>query len=358
MALLDSIAHLQQHGMDLLQEVHGLSKYDLMDRGVPRSVASTWVRTARTWFGRTRAKHKQAEAQRFARLNRHSLDTLRMIDRHAAALHDTSRAWALRLELTQVPGSYEDVDKLGRARVEELNATSEAPKPKPKVSFSNQPSEMTSTLHYTDAEHVIAGIKSQLKDAEDPAQAFHEMLFDGGATAPQQTTTAIISLDDLDEILRRNDGSGDTIIARTDGSRITGRDFVQQQFTERGWAVIVHPLEGPVDAYRIERFANEKQRIMAEAENPVCPWDDCGQPADRCQTHHLDAWEHGGETNSDRLSMACNYHNGVNDDDPNAPPRRGRLIRINGQVHYQPPGGGKPRLNQHPTARLGAMRII
>ncbi len=357
MALLDSIGHLQRHGMDLLQEVVGLSKFDLMGRGLPRSVAAAWLRAADTWFGPTRSTRKQADAVRAARANGHSLDTLRMIDRHARSLVDASNAWALRLQLCSTPGSYEDVDKLGRARVAELNAPHE-PAPRRRLSVSNRPSRRESTLHYTDAEHVIAGIRAQLRDAADPARAFHDLLHDGGATAPQVSTTAIVALDDLDRILRANDGSGDTLIARTDGSRMTGRDYVQAKFAEHDFAVLVHPLEGPVDAYRLERFANEKQRLMLAAENPVCPWEGCGKPADECQGHHLDGWVHGAETNVRDMSMACGYHNGVNDDNANAPPRRGRLARINGQIHWCPPGGGAPRLNMHPTAQLGAMRII
>ncbi|MDU7102848.1 MAG: HNH endonuclease, partial [Corynebacterium sp.] len=30
----------------------------------------------------------------------------------------------------------------------------------------------------------------------------------------------------------------------------------------------------------------------------------------------------------------CPYHNGVNQDDPNAPPLRGRLARVNGKVRW------------------------
>ncbi|MDU7512557.1 MAG: HNH endonuclease signature motif containing protein, partial [Corynebacterium sp.] len=100
---------------------------------------------------------------------------------------------------------------------------------------------------------------------------------------------------------------------------------------------LVHPYEGAVNLYRTERMASEKQRLMAAAENPVCPWPACNYPADKCQVHHLQAWRHGGETNMSNLATCCPYHNGVNDDDPNAPPVRGRLVRRRGRVVWQPP---------------------
>ncbi|MDN6237236.1 MAG: HNH endonuclease, partial [Corynebacterium flavescens] len=45
----------------------------------------------------------------------------------------------------------------------------------------------------------------------------------------------------------------------------------------------------------------------------------------------------GGETNVANLVTLCSYHNGVNEDDPNAPPRRGRLTRKGGTIVWQPP---------------------
>ena len=73
---------------------------------------------------------------------------------------------------------------------------------------------------------------------------------------------------------------------------------------------------------------------MAAAENPTCPWPPCNHPADKAQIHHLKAWKHGGLTNMENLTVCCPYHNGVNRDDPNAPPLRGRLARVNGKVRW------------------------
>ena len=48
------------------------------------------------------------------------------------------------------------------------------------------------------------------------------------------------------------------------------------------------------------------------------------------------AWKNGGNTNPKNLTVACPYHNGINDDDPSKP-RRGRLERVNGKVRRIPP---------------------
>lgn len=42
------------------------------------------------------------------------------------------------------------------------------------------------------------------------------------------------------------------------------------------------------------------------------------------------------------LTIACPYHNGVNDDDPHAPPVRGRLHRHRGRIEWLPPWASPP----------------
>ena len=149
---------------------------------------------------------------------------------------------------------------------------------------------------------------------------------------------AALEATELDELDRIIDGDGEEItIQLTNGARLTGAELVARTLSERGLITLVHPFEGAVNLYRTERMANEKQRLMAAAENPVCPWPRCNYPADKCQIHHLEAWQRGGDTNMANLAACCPYHNGVNDDDPNAPPRRGRLARRRGRVVWQPP---------------------
>ena len=151
-------------------------------------------------------------------------------------------------------------------------------------------------------------------------------------------TNVIITLDQLTEILNDDDGTGDDVLLKmTNGATITGRDLVSRMLADIGLVTLVHPVKGPVNLYRLSRFANSKQRLMAMAENPTCPWDGCYHPADSAQIHHLKAWKYGGHTNPENLTVACPYHNGVNDDDPSTP-RHGRLERVNGKSAASHPG--------------------
>ena len=123
----------------------------------------------------------------------------------------------------------------------------------------------------------------------------------------------------------------------TSGAVITGAQLVERACAGEGLITVISRALGPVDLYRFERFASLKQRTMLAAEHPTCAWPGCNIPAERGQFHHLTPWSHGGETNIANLVTLCSYHNGVNEDDPNAPPRRGRLARQGGKIIWQPP---------------------
>ena len=84
---------------------------------------------------------------------------------------------------------------------------------------------------------------------------------------------------------------GILFLASDDSRYMTGAELVRRVFTEHGYVTLIHPVEGPVNLYRTSRFASAKQRLMAAAENPVCPWPECRYPADECQVHHLNAWK-------------------------------------------------------------------
>lgn len=191
------------------------------------------------------------------------------------------------------------------------------------------------TLALTGRSSVIADMYNSLMQlgGDDPFAAAKTVFFgQGGAARATLSTTVVIPLSDVSSL---HHGDGDELTLRlTNGATISCAEYVASALEAAGHAVLVDPMRGPVNAYRTRRFANDKQRVMALAENPTCAWPGCNRAGEECQFHHMDAWERGGETNAENLVTMCAYHNGVNDDDPNAPPRRGRMERINGRTQW------------------------
>ena len=159
----------------------------------------------------------------------------------------------------------------------------------------------------------------------------------------------------LPDFVRIMAGEGDDVVlGLTDATTMTGAEFLQAHFGEQLEVAAFHPQAGPVNLYRTERLANRKQRDLARAAMPVCPFPGCRQGADLCEIHHIEPWSRGGGTNLANLSPLCRYHNRVNDDDPGRA-RRGRIENVAGTPTWCSPGGFAVANPYHPFA---AMRTL
>ncbi|WP_296089053.1 HNH endonuclease signature motif containing protein [uncultured Corynebacterium sp.] len=360
-------------GMDIIANCHGMSVRALIAAGCPDTTATRLLTLAETYFGTTTFRRQQRESIAASRANGHSLTALLTIERHAAKLKKKHDAWALRRELCGMKGKVSDIDKRGRARVKELKGPV---KRQPGVKIYHR-ADGPWTMSITGPSADIADMHAAI-DKDAPLASVQNIFHGEAAARPSVTTNVVLRLDELDRIVDFGSGSpsgssskpgsssnaragsgsnaaadpsanlgadsaygsdsdGDVVVQLTNGATMTGAELVRRAFTEHGYVTLIHPVEGPVNLYRTSRFASAKQRLMAAAENPVCPWPECRYPADECQVHHLNAWKNGGETNPRNLTIACPYHNGVNDDDPNAPPLRGHLARVNGTIRWLPP---------------------
>ena len=159
----------------------------------------------------------------------------------------------------------------------------------------------------------------------------------------------------LDEHINIMKGHGnDVILGLTDGTTMTGAEYLAQNFGDVLEVALFHPQEGPVNLYDTQRFANQKQRDLARATMPTCPVPDCRHAADNCEVHHITAWSRGGLTNMDNLAMLCRYHNRTNDDDPSTP-HHGRVENIRGTPMWRSPRGYLVPNTVHP---FGAMTLL
>lgn len=360
MTALTALVALQTQGLALLTDIHASSTIALLDAGFALSDIKIWRRSAADYLGPTKSTAKQRDTLRYARDREHSLRTLVMINKHARKVGG-DKGWALRVELTRMAASYEQIDAHAKKRVEELN---DHPK-KARTGFSKRTVDAhTDSITITGPSATITDLATRVRDkagSSDPATmaaAFHELIAEGGVTPGTSTPMVIMRLDDALTVVGDTADGNDVLFARDDGARITGAEIVERGLADNGYIMLTHPMRGGVNLYHA-RFANKKQRLMAAAENPICPVPGCSTPAQRCQIHHLTAYKYTAETKSAELSTCCAFHNGRNDDNPNAPPRNGKLVRgPTGWIGWQYQPGSPIHYNAHPTAQLGAMRIV
>ncbi|MGX1739181.1 HNH endonuclease signature motif containing protein [Corynebacterium flavescens] len=331
MGLQEYFAQLGR-GVDLVAECSGLSAPDLEKMGASAQDAAELISLHTIYFGSTPYTGKQRSAIDAARRNGHTLSTLRHIESFARRVQGRLAVWNLRVELCATPS--EQVTAVARRRLRELRAPRQYTERAQLRQHPNGLATLTVTgngLDMTDAFRTI--------DQKRPGESFIARMLGKAGPAPagrtRVTTMAVLPLEDYGKLIRRE--GDDVMIRTTSGTVITGAQLVERACANEGLITLISRTLGPVDLYRFERFASVKQRTMLAAEHPTCAWPGCNTPAERGQFHHLTPWKHGGETNVANLVTLCSYHNGVNEDDPNAPPRRGRLTRQGGTIVWQPP---------------------
>ena len=362
-------------GITILRDVYECSPHDLAGDLMPLNTARKYTRLADVLFGPADSPKVQRDSVALAEARQLSLEYLEMVNKHAKKLQKRGAAWRLRAELIAFEGTFEEVEAYAKKRVTEQGGDT---KKKPGVRLGRVIDGLR-TISITDTQRRITDLEKTLDagikhDEDQPrSEALLEPFWDlvegtgTGIIKPEYRTVIAIGLEDYAKV---SCGKGeDVVVALSDGTTMTGSEFINAAMEgalgDKLYVGLFHPTAGPVNLYEA-RFASDKLRTLAMAENLVCPWPDCNVPADRCQVHHIDAHKHGGHTKPSNLTMLCKYHNGVNDDDgprkkrkrPSpGKPKRGRMRRHRGKVRLQTPGG-KLVGNTHHVSSMGAMNLI
>ncbi|OFL21751.1 HNH endonuclease signature motif containing protein [Corynebacterium sp. HMSC062A03] len=329
---IETYIRLRNSGIALVEHIPGTPD-ELRALGASASDAAELAALHQVYFGPTRYTGKQRKARQAALAQKHSLGTLTLIETYTAKVKKTLDAWNLRIKLAATPAHR--IRHVATARLKELQAKRTA-KPGVRITYR---AEGPNTLSITDDATTIANMRGVLESTNtDLLQAANDVFFkEGTGSKPAVRTQVIVTLNELDQIIN---GEGDDIkLNLTNGGRMTGAEFLTHKFAEIGYATLVHPLDGPINTWRLSRGANLNQRLTLHAEFHTCSRPGCNKPADYCHVHHLVPWQAGGYTNIKNLTFLCAYHNGINDDDPLRPTGRGYMYRLNTGVSFIPPWG-------------------
>ncbi|GAB3695397.1 HNH endonuclease signature motif containing protein [Corynebacterium nasicanis] len=375
MNTLDALAALR--AMTVLEDLssQAVTRAQLDALGVRDALL--WEKLAATYYGATRYKKLQ-QAARVAAAEL-SLDAVIVIEKHLRSLLRGASVSVeeLRVQLCGLRGTVAEIDRAAATKVRDLNRTVKDAAAKAygkralrggkntdghgmrTFTVTRPEREISAMLsHLTPTASALRAADKGLSHEQAMADALYSHIMGSTGEAANQPLAphVVMALPDYATVLRRE--GDDTVFGLTDGTTITGAELVAHEMATHGFVGIYDPVEGPVDLYRDQRSATFKQRMLLAAETILCPVPGCTTAADFCQVHHLEAWKEGGETNIKNMSMACKVHNARNDDDPDAPPRHGRLERHPGGVLHHPPDGGPPRANIHPIRKLSAMGLL
>ncbi|WKK61299.1 HNH endonuclease signature motif containing protein [Corynebacterium sp. P3-F1] len=326
--------------------------------GVKPATINDWDTLHRVYFGPTRFTRKQAQAVRAARETDKSLDQLVLIENQLKAVSDPSEKWRLRRALLSVRGNYDTLKRRAKDIIPDPDL--DKPAPESTVRFSKT-RKGTRSFTATGHERDIAALEYALRQGLDPRRPAGPQMYealtgilkgDGGVADAVPRPLVVVPLDEHTKILA---GQGDeTVVGLSDGTTMTGAEYLARFCGEDLEVALFHPQAGPVNLYTGHRFANQKQRDLARATLTTCPVPECRHAADNCEVHHVTPWARGGPTNMDNLSILCRYHNRTNDDDP-AHQHRGR-IQIRGGTPVWVSPRGTPVANT--THQYGAMHLL
>ncbi|WP_297851344.1 HNH endonuclease signature motif containing protein [uncultured Corynebacterium sp.] len=339
--------------MDILA---GFDRQAACAAGVKPATYQAWGRAHKVYFGTTRYRRQQANAVRVARTTGKSLDQVLFIEQQVASLSAEGEKWKTRLALLSVRGDFKALQR----RAKDIMPEADKPAPESKVRFGKS-CKGKRTFSATGDEHLIAALEHTLRrglnpdrpDAPQMYEAFADLLRDGGGVPTAAPRPLVVV--PVPEYFKILGGDGDeTILGLSDGTTMTGAEFLAEHYGKDLEVGLFHPQAGPVNLYDAKRCANAKQRDLARATLTTCPVPDCRHAADHCQVHHVTPWVAGGQTNMNNLSVLCRYHNLTNDDDP-LRKHRGRIrIRHGTPVWVSP--RGKPVPNT--THQYGAMHLL
>lgn len=339
--------------MDILA---GFDRQAAQAAGVKPTTYIEWEKAHETYFGTTRSTRKQTQAVRIARETGKSLDQILFIEQQVRSLGTEKEKWTIRLALLSVRGNYETLKRRAKDIVPEVDT----PAPESAVRFGKERKGKRTFSATGDASDIAAleyALRQKL-DANRPEgpqmyEAFHDLLHKDGAVADAVPRPLVqIPLADYISILG---GQGDdTILGLSDGTTMTGAEYLMHHHSKDLEVALFHPQVGPVNLYSTKRFANKKQRDLARATLTTCPVPDCRHAADNCEVHHIEPWARGGPTNMNNLSVLCRYHNRTNDDDPERT-NRGRIQVRDGTPTWVSPRG-TPVPNR--THQYGAMHLL
>ena len=310
------------------------------------------ARVHHTYFGPTQFTRKQREALTAA--DGMPVDQVVLIERKLTAVGDAAERWRIRLDLVRHRGSYRALTK----RINRLIHVPVSP-PKPACRFSRSKAGMRTMIvtynerDLADLEHLLRQmITSDNPAAAQMAEALFTLLREG-ESLPHAHPRPIILVPVDDHVrIHASDGDGDEVtLILTDGTTMTGAEYLRHEFGDTLEVAAFHPQHGPVNLYRTKRLANTKQKTMSKLVCPACAFPDCKATAATTQTHHIHAWAHGGMTNMDNLAELCPFHNGVNADNRNGP--FGYIDNADARIHWIAPNGVEV-----PMTTPGAMELL
>ncbi|AZA11957.1 HNH endonuclease [Corynebacterium gerontici] len=369
-------------GVELVEHFHRLhlEGHDRNEIAKRTGLGESWVGSVlalgKVLFGPAEASVLRERSIATAQRNLLGIEVLRAINAAVRSLskHAEVGREELRLELYDwAEGrSVAEVKAHATSRVRELNGNEHTPWRRSVRISATADAGGQRHLHLSLADTHMANVESSLH-----RQARRLRRKDGALSHSQAMADAAFSLLTSDHNKEegkrgamvivpltgaRHVGSG--MLATTDGAQIHFSKLADAILRDQGIALCYGEnaetgAPEPVGILPIEpihdnsgRFANNTQRLVAQADQVLCAHPECHRRAINCEMHHVQAASKSGESSQENLVAVCATHHARNDDDPTKP-KNGRYEREphTGRVGHKPLGSDEIITNDLPPTQ-------
>ena len=360
-----------------LQESSNAAHLMAKELKVTEHEASQWIVLGKSWFGPLHRPHTSESTKRQEALTLAATFSLSQITIITSAVNMVRTGASMsredvRLELChRAPAlSCDSLKQEARDLVRQINPP--ATKAGRFCAISKDPDAAGyKHLLLRAEEHIINNIsdvilkKARLAQKTNPTVHLHQAMADSAIAAllNQQSTKqspaphqpALIAVLDKFEY-----AEGGTLVD-TFGNTFTLHEAAQLLLADTGWLAIADKNADLIATFNIKnRFATPNQRMAAIIETVTCAMPGCRRLVKDGEIHHIDAYQHGGPTRQDNLIGLCRVHNGRNDDNPDRPPRNGRIVRdpTTKRAGFKPPGSADIYFSDGPIAAHDGRSLI
>lgn len=260
---LDHVATLEQIDLPRVRDLFDAHLDELLDhaRDLP---ADDFAKVCRRWLQLADADGADPDRRRFERRRVHLSQTL-------------GGSWKLDATLLDDVGAMLDAE-LARIGQEQWDAEQRA--------LAEDPS-----------------LVMDLTPAQRRADAFAELIRRALDTTPTTTRRPSLSVLIDEDALRAG------LPAETEaGDWLSGAAARQAACDSVLYSIVMRQNTIPINLGRTTRLATPEQRRVIIARDRTCVWPGCNAPPHRCKVHHLDFWENGGHTDTDRMCLLCDHH--------------------------------------------------
>ncbi|WP_394281717.1 HNH endonuclease signature motif containing protein [Corynebacterium sp.] len=392
MNINDMLRDAGTSAMTLLADLQ--PRHDLIRAGAePKAVDKTHKLYA-VYYGPCASRRKQRDARDNATTNKLGFERLHVIERVVARLHDDTKAWALRRDLTRYNGTDYGFHAYARKKLEHYNRDTKEETPEPSFKVTSHPRTGDASMNLRGDAATIREFEHQIREratTEDTTTAEAAVatlgdLLNGTTTStsrPNYTMKVLVWLDDLAAVF--NGESSDPTVVTTTGATMTLTQALAKKINPTleivgltpahgaiGLAYANNPLGGwdntintraqldaeqarraragepPIPPEAVEkalsRHGTAKDRALLEANQTVCAGLGCSVPAAYCEINHNIPYSQGGLSVLSNMCLLCPYHNGKAGDQ--------ELYWASGGVAYRILPGGGLVANDHPLAGL------